>query len=155
MTCLAYAFDTGKHITQLDISSAYLYADLEEKLYIRAPHMNLKNKVMPLKKSLYGLKLSGSNWHNTIRTYLVNVYNLDELKLWLFVFVNKKLVLCLFVDDMVVISGKELVEELQRRFDRKVENNGIPDDNTQVVQYDILGMQIDYEIDKSLKISYC
>ena len=65
MTTLSLALDNNKFITQLDISSAYLHADLSEELYIRTPpHMSKKGKVMKLNKSLYGLKQSGANCRN-------------------------------------------------------------------------------------------
>ena len=67
MTCMAIALDNDMFITQLDISSAYLYAELKEELYIRAPpHLRLKDKVLRLNKSLYGLKQSGANWYQIL-----------------------------------------------------------------------------------------
>lgn len=70
MTCLAYALDNNKVLTQLDISSAYLNAELEEELYIRSlPHMNAKGKVLKLNKSLYDLKQSGAYWYGKMRSY--------------------------------------------------------------------------------------
>jgi hypothetical protein len=50
------------HISGLDIKTAFLYGDLNEELYMEQPegfkvpgHKN-KNKVMCLKKAIYGLK---------------------------------------------------------------------------------------------------
>ncbi|QLQ82258.1 hypothetical protein HG537_0H00200 [Torulaspora globosa] len=105
MTCMEIALDNDLHITQLDISSAYLYADLEEELYIRAPpHMNMKNKVLRLRKSLYGLKQSGANWYKTLR----------------------------------------------RSYETKVVNIGTPDEDG-IVNYDILGLEVEYKVGEYLK----
>ncbi|CCC70139.1 hypothetical protein NCAS_0E00690 [Naumovozyma castellii] len=67
MTFLALALDKGQYVTQPDISSAHLYATLEEELYIRIPpHMHMPGKAMKLNKSLYGLKQSGVQLINDI-----------------------------------------------------------------------------------------
>lgn len=45
MASLSYVLDNEKLITQLDISSTYLYAELEEELYARSlPHMDKRGK---------------------------------------------------------------------------------------------------------------
>lgn len=72
LTGMAIALDNDMPITQLDIASAYLYADLTRELNIRAPpHMRMHDKVLRLSKFFYGLKQSGANWYKTIRGYLL------------------------------------------------------------------------------------
>lgn len=81
MTCMEIALDNDLTINQLDISSAYLYAYLEEELYIRAPpHMNMKDKVLRLRKSLYRLNQSGANWYKTIRNFCWNTQTFEKSK---------------------------------------------------------------------------
>ena len=48
---------------QIDVDLAYLYANLEEPVYLRPPDGAKcpKGKVWKLKKSLYGLPQSGKN----------------------------------------------------------------------------------------------
>ena len=50
---------------QIDVSSAYLIADVDVDLYIEQPKgfEIRKNKVCKLKKSLYGLKQAGKLWN--------------------------------------------------------------------------------------------
>lgn len=106
IACLAYVLDNNKFVTQLDISSAYLYAELEEELYINPlPHMKDKSKVIRLNKSLYGLKQSGANWYKKISNHLIQNMDLIEVPGWPCVFHKSKLIICLFVDDVVVISN--------------------------------------------------
>ena len=66
MTCLSNCLSNNFDIIQLDISFVYLYAKLEEELYIKAPpHMGLSNKVFKLQRSLYMVlsnpELTGTN----------------------------------------------------------------------------------------------
>ena len=50
MTCLKVALDVAIFVIQLDISSPYLYAYLEDALYIKnLPHMGQADKLMKLK----------------------------------------------------------------------------------------------------------
>lgn len=157
MTSLSLALDSKKYIVQLDISSAYLYADLSEELYIRTPpHMSKRGKVMRLNKSLYGLKQSGANWYNTIKEYLIKKCKLQEVKGWSCVFRNKDLTVCLFVDDMVVTSSNrelanKFIDTLKKKFETKVVNTG-EIDNQGYAYYDILGLEIEYKFGSKMKI---
>lgn len=65
-TVLAMAAQNDWEIHQVDIKSAYLYAELKEDIYMRAPPGYLKagqeRKVLKLKRSLPGLKQAGYEW---------------------------------------------------------------------------------------------
>ena len=60
---LAQAAQRDWEIHQVDIKSAYLYAEVKEEIYMRAPPGYLKKgdegKVLKLLRSLYGLKQAG------------------------------------------------------------------------------------------------
>lgn len=156
MTCMAIALDNDMIITQLDISSAYLYADLKEELYIRAPpHMGLPGKVLRLNKSLYGLKQSGANWYETIRGYLLSNTGVDEVKEWPCVFIGQGIIVCLFVDDMVVFThtasrAKDFIKKLMISFDTKLVHDGSTDGDG-IANYDILGLEVEYMRGEYLK----
>lgn len=138
----------------MDISSAYFYADLEEGLYVRAPpHMNLKKKVMRLKKSLYELKQSGANWSKEISNYLSSHYGLKEISSWSCVFMNDKTTVGLFADDIIVTSRKisdaeKFITQLQEKFDTRVINLGQSTEGS--IEYDILGLEVTYIFKKEL-----
>ncbi|BAO39299.1 transposon Ty2-F/Ty2-GR2 Gag-Pol polyprotein [Kluyveromyces marxianus DMKU3-1042] len=160
MTVLALTLDYNLTAFQLDISSAYLYADLKEELYIRAPpHMNAKNKVLRLNKSLYGLKQSGANWYELIRSFLIKKCDLIEDRMWKCVFRDKeplKLIICLFVDDMLVVGNdvkyiKKFISKLSKGFDTKIVNDGSHRPEDGVNEYDILGIELEYKKKEYMK----
>ncbi|EJT41405.1 hypothetical protein SKUD_193209 [Saccharomyces kudriavzevii IFO 1802] len=155
MTSLSLALDNDCYVTQLDISSAYLYADIKEELYIRPPpHLGMNNKLLRLKKSLYGLKQSGANWYETIKSYLIKQCGMDEVRGWSCVFKNSQVTICLFVDDMTLFSkdlkaNKKIIANLRRQYDTKIINLGESDNE---IQYDILGLEIKYKRGKYMKL---
>ncbi|EDO17438.1 Tkp1 protein [Vanderwaltozyma polyspora DSM 70294] len=155
MTCMAIALDNDMFIVQLDISSAYLYADLKEELYIRTPpHLGHKNKIFKLEKSLYGLKQSGANWYENIKKYLTEDCGMSNIRGWPCAFKNEDLIVCLFVDDIIVFGKKhkkcmDLVQLLKLRYETKVVNDG-KIEKAESRDYDILGLEITYRRSKSL-----
>jgi len=54
------------HISELDIKTAFLYGDLDEELYMEQPKgfkiPGQQNKVMHLRKAIYGLKQAALAW---------------------------------------------------------------------------------------------
>ena len=57
----------GMRIRQLDVSAAFLQADLEEEIYVRAPrgfegHVK-EGEVLKVRRGLYGLKQGSSSWY--------------------------------------------------------------------------------------------
>ena len=155
MTSLSLALDNDYYVTQLDISSAYLYADIKEELYIKPPpHLGMNNKLLRLRKSLYGLKQSGANWYETIKSYLINQCGMKEVRGWSCVFKNSQVTICLFVDDMILFSkdlkeNKKVIENLRRQYDTKIINLG---EGENEIQYDILGLEIKYQRGKYMKL---
>ncbi|CCF60584.1 hypothetical protein KAFR_0K02295 [Kazachstania africana CBS 2517] len=120
------------------------------------PRMGLKGKAFRLNKSLYGLKQSGANWYSTIKTYLQQDCKLLEIPGWSCVLKNDEIIVCLFVDDMVVMPSDlaynmNLVKKLRKKFDTKVVKSGRLDQDG-VAQYDILGLDIEYRYGKDMKM---
>ena len=69
----AIAASTGMQQGHIDVSSAYLWSDIAEEIYLRPPAAFTGIKpghVLRLRKSLYGLKQAGHNWHRTLVTFL-------------------------------------------------------------------------------------
>ncbi|MFN9111482.1 MAG: reverse transcriptase domain-containing protein, partial [Bacteroidota bacterium] len=67
---LAAAF--GLTLSQYDVKTAYLYADLKEEIYMAPPPglPNAAGKVCKLLRSLYGLKQAASEWHKLLTARL-------------------------------------------------------------------------------------
>jgi len=67
---LAFTALENWHISGLDVQSAYLYGKLDEEIYMEFPEgfapPHLKNKVLRLLCTLYGLKQAGLAWWNEL-----------------------------------------------------------------------------------------
>ena len=70
----------------LDVKTAFLNGDLEETVYMQKPDCfvcssNKKNKVLKLKKAIYGLKQSSRAWHKKVDDCLLaNCYKKSKLE---------------------------------------------------------------------------
>jgi hypothetical protein len=67
------------HISGLDVKTAFLYGNLDEELYMEQPegfkvpgHKN-KNKVMCLKKAIYGLKQAALAWWKVLDASMARI----------------------------------------------------------------------------------
>ena len=71
---LAYAAATGMLIHQMDVATAFLYADLQEDVYVHAPPGLRKSvpngKVLKLLKAVFGLKQSPRAWNKCLDEFL-------------------------------------------------------------------------------------
>ncbi|KAK3021003.1 hypothetical protein RJ639_045468 [Escallonia herrerae] len=70
---LAVAVIKNWELHQIDINNAFLHGDLHEEVYIRPPpgfSPSSPNKVLRLRKSLYGLRQSPRNWFAKLSTAL-------------------------------------------------------------------------------------
>ena len=79
---LAIAINEGLTIHQIDISTAFLYGELKEEIYIDPPegleNISKENKVLKLNRSLYGLKQPPRSWNLTLVKFL-NSLNYRQL----------------------------------------------------------------------------
>jgi len=137
-TYLALTVLLGLIPLQLDIDLAYLYADLDKPVYMKAPQGSgcPPGYVWKLKKSLYGLPQSGCNWHRLISSVLLDSdFDLTQLVGDTCLFLRSKsdgsiILLCLYVDDIYIATKtleqqREIVEKLQLIFRLKI--LGVPD----------------------------
>ena len=113
---------------QLDVKTAYINADLDETIFMRAPDdFNLPpGYALKLNKSIYGLKQSGLNWHMCVSKFLINI-GFSKLLSDSCIFVMNHggedlFMVILYVDDMLLASRKldkilTLKRKIQERFD--------------------------------------
>ncbi|CCE64754.1 hypothetical protein TPHA_0I02520 [Tetrapisispora phaffii CBS 4417] len=139
-------------IQTLDINHAFLYADLREEIYVPLPHD--RRFVTPLKKALYGLKQSPKEWNEHLKKFL-NSIDLDDSRHTPGIFRNHdySIMIAVYVDDCVIAAkSQELLDEfvstLRNRFELKI----IGKMNQGILRTDVLGMDLDYNIDEG-KIS--
>jgi transposase InsO family protein len=101
---LSIAASERMYLKQFDVSTAFLYGQLNETVYMQQPegYSNGSSQVCRLKKSLYGLKQAPRCWNKRIETFLVQQgFKVSDADPCLYVRVNnnKILLLALYVDD--------------------------------------------------------
>lgn len=111
---------------QCDITCAYLYAPLDQTIYLQQPPgFKVSDQVCLLKRAVYGLHQSGRMWFFEIHKVLTE---LGFVKLnWCncCYYFGTKIVLLLYVDDIIVFGQKpkhaqKAINLLSQKFDVKV-----------------------------------
>ena len=121
---LAIAAQMDWEVRQLDVKTAFLYADIEEDVFVAEPpgfETQGKNGVpfvMKLGKSLYGLAQSPGNWFHTIDPVLISI-GFVPLKsdTCIYIYDHDGIIIILrpYVDDLLVIGGDiQLIEKIKR-----------------------------------------
>ena len=129
----------GLFTRQLDVKTAFLYAELDEDIYIVTPEgicdktnpFNLSKearrlssgRILRLKKSLYGLKQAPRNWFQTLKQFLLDTgftSLLTEACIF-FKYVDGRIVIIIIFVDDILIGAKSSVdlEELVRLFEER------------------------------------
>ena len=100
------------HLMQFDVSTAFLYGDLTEEIYMKQPEgfSDNSDRVCKLKRSLYGLKQAPRCWNRRFGSYLQKLgFQQSDADPCLFILEkdSKKLLLALYVDDGIVAATDE------------------------------------------------
>ena len=115
----------------MDVKTAFLNGNLEDEIYIEQPKgcvVPRKEKmVCKLVKSLYGLKQAPKQWHNKFDHVLVtNGYSINDADKCIYSKYknNTCIVICLYVDDMLIFGTSlqvvcETKKFLGSKFDMK------------------------------------
>jgi len=100
-------------VHQMDVKTAFLNGDLDEEIYMEQPEGFMlpgnEQKVCKLVKSLYGLKQAPKQWHQKYDTAIISngfVPNSCDKCLYTKVRGSVVIFLCLYVDDMLIISNE-------------------------------------------------
>ena len=151
-TLLSVAASERMHLMQFDVSTAFLYGDLTEEIYMKQPEgfSDNSDRVCKLKRSLYGLKQAPRCWNRRFGSYLQKLgFQQSDADPCLFILEkdSKKLLLALYVDDGIVAATDEhelldLAAKLKSEF--KIV--------TKPATY-FLGVEINQRSDGSVKIS--
>lgn len=146
-TLFALSVEEGFHVHQMDVVTAYVQGDLSSEIYMEQPFMYevsaVESKVCKLLRPLYGLKQSGREWHQKLRTCL-NSIGLHHSETEPCVFVGKihdeTVIVVVYVDDLLIASRnlkalKTVKSKMSEKFKMK--------DLGQVTE--ILGMRVERE----------
>ena len=121
-TLLAIAALHNLEIHQMDVKTAFLYGELEDEIYMKQPEgfvvPGQEHKVCRLKRSLYGLKQAPLQWHMKFdEVMLSNGFKINESDKCVYVknSNNNYVIVCLYVDDMLIMgSNSQVIGETKR-----------------------------------------
>ncbi|GJV41100.1 zinc finger, CCHC-type containing protein [Tanacetum coccineum] len=111
-------------IHQMDVKTAFLNGELDEEVYMNQPQGFImpgnENKVCKLIKSLYGLKQAPKQWHQKFdEVVLSNGYLLNQADKCVyskFDETGKGVIICLYVDDMLIFGTDQVQVDLTKEF---------------------------------------
>ena len=121
-TLLAIAALHNLEIHQMDVKTAFLYGELEDEIYMKQPEgfvvPGQEHKVCRLKRSLYGLKQAPLQWNMKFdEVMLSNGFKINESDKCVYVknSNNNYVIVCLYVDDMLIMgSNSQVIGETKR-----------------------------------------
>ena len=125
-TLCSIAAQKGYHTQHWDVGNAFLNSTLDEEIYCKMPegykqyNSSGGEKVLKLKRGLYGLKQSPRQWNKTLVGVLCGECGLTQSKSddCLFIMENSSdyLVCAVYVDDIVVVgSNMDSINNLKER----------------------------------------
>jgi hypothetical protein len=101
----------GLLVHQVDVKTAFLNGELEEKIYMTRPDGFLvkgqEDKVCKFMKSLYGLKQAPKQWHEKFDITLISTgFSVNEADRCVYYRHGggQKVILCLYVDDRLIFG---------------------------------------------------
>lgn len=123
---LSIAASEQMHLAQFDVSTAFLYGELEEVIYMQQPegYKNGTDQVCQLQKSLYGLKQASRCWFKRFGKYLISLgFKVSDADPCLFMRKenDKSIIMALYVDDGLVAATdpqdlKIFLQDLSKEF---------------------------------------
>lgn len=140
--------DANLHVGTMDISLVFLYAPIEEELYI--VHPNNRRTATPLNKALDGLKHPPKNWNDTSRQFLkkYNFYDTEHAP-GLFISKDEEKIIAAYVDDtLIAAKNEEEIDKIIRMFQKSFDLKIIGIMNDRRLRTDILGLDLDYDLNK-------
>lgn len=144
---LSWAAKESFIIRQFDVKTAFLHGDLKEEIYMVQPegYDDGTEKVCKLKKSIYGLKQASRCWNEKFVECLRSMsFKQSTADKCIFANEDRTMMICLYVDDGLVIGKKEddvqkFLEQLRTIFEIKFHQADM-----------FLGIEIKQEADGSI-----
>ena len=102
----ALSYTNNYKMHPMDVKTAFLYGLIACKVYVNQPHgfNNGTVRICRLLRALYGLKQSPRVWYDTLIAFLQS-YGISPLNADLSVYANPRLMIAIFVDDLLITSG--------------------------------------------------
>jgi hypothetical protein len=149
---LALALANSCYLLQIDVDTAFLYAPLEEEIYMKPPVGMTgipEGYCLKLKKSLYGLKQAPTNFNQHIDEFIRNMgFTSCELDNCVYVMTlhDCQIVLALYADNIVLVGDNiDVINDVKDAFKETFKMKDLGD-----LEY-YLGMRIT-RIPETLKI---
>ena len=147
---LALSCENDWEIIGMDVKTAFLNSELEEQVYMEIPEgvsipaqsnqpQYRPRSVCRLLKSIYGLKQSPRAWYGRIHDFFTsNNFIRSESDHSLFINYEKKIILLLYVDDLVLAApSKDLINWIRMKLHKEFEMTDLGDLST------FLGLEIE------------
>jgi len=127
---LQKAVNESLYLHQMDVKGAYLNAPIDKDIYVQQPpgyeHSDESGShlICHLKKSLYGLKESGRNWHHTLTDFLKSkgftVSDTDPCVYSSETPTNEQIIILFWVDDILLASNSTaLIESTKQELNKQ------------------------------------
>lgn len=111
---MAVATQKKLSVYQMDVTGAFLYGEIKEKVYIKLPNGGFGK----LNKSLYGLKNSPKRWYEKFHNFMLeNNFKRSKNDFCLYIgsLQNVNIYLLIYVDDLLLFgSSNEQISEFKR-----------------------------------------
>lgn len=111
---LAIAVQDHLPVYQMDVKSAFLYGNLDEKVFMYLPegeNQAKDNKICKLNKSIYGLKRFPRCWYEKFNSLMESekfYRSLNDLCLYIKKDQNSKIFVLLYVDDLLILGSDDI-----------------------------------------------
>ena len=148
---IALSSTPNRQLVQLDVTTAFLNADVHEDIYITVPDgvTARTDEVLKLRKALYGLKQAPREWNSTISSHFTDNLQFERCKKDTCIYVKQSktkhtIMIGLFVDDIVISYDKQDEVEVARMKIAMMKKFEMSDMG---VMKHILGLRITYRDD--------
>ena len=142
-----------------DITTAFLYGDLDEEIYMRLPDglekfekVNKNEDCLVLNKAIYGLIQAARQFYKKLKKVLVKDLKFENCKSDPCLFFNKTnlgiCIICCYVDDLAFFGNKKAINDTVYNLKKQFEMKYVGD----LREY--VGCRIDFENGKGGKVAY-
>ena len=148
---IAIAVQEGMQIHHIDISTAFLYGEVEEEIYIERPDgydVQLSDdQALRLEKALYGLKQAPRNWNKTLMQFLQEL-GFKSIETDHCIMFNHHLIIAIYVDDITIACKQEAkIVEFKKLVSEKFKTKDLGKLSF------ILGIKVEHSIDGTIRLS--